>query len=165
MSPLYASPRWPAATTTLGVWGLAAASVVFWGLRLAAPADGLAPPPVSGVPVATIDTAAVAQLFGAPSDKTAVVAATPQAASRFALLGVVADSARQGAALIAVDGKPARPYRVGSQLVDGYVLQSVGVRSAALGGSVGSATAITLQLPVRPLALPAPLTPVTAGNS
>lgn len=164
MSLLYAPPRWPAATTTLGVWGLAAASLVFWGLRLAGPADGLAPPPVAGVPVATIDSAAVAQLFGAPSDK-AVAAATPQAASRFVLIGVVADSARQGAALVAVDGKPARPYRVGSQLADGYVLQSVDVRSAALGASLGAPAALTLQLPVRPLAIPAPPSPVTAGNS
>ena len=165
MSLLYASPRWPAATTTLGVWALAAASVVFWGLRLASPSDGLAPPPVAGVAVATIDSAAVAQLFGAPSDKTAAAVATPQAASRFVLLGVVADSARQGAALIAVDGKPARPFRVGSRLVDGYVLQSVSVRSAALGGSVGSPTAITLQLPAQAMAIPAPPAPVTAGNS
>jgi len=162
MSLPYASPRWPAATLTLAVWALAAASVVFWGLRLAAPADALAPP-VAATPAATIDSAAVAQMLGAVTEKSAV-AATPEAASRFALLGVVADSAQRGAALIAVDGKPARPFRVGSQLVDGYVLQSVSLRTVALGASIGSPVAITLQLPVRPMAIPAPPAPVTAGG-
>jgi general secretion pathway protein C len=76
----------------------------------------------------------------------------------------VADTAQQGAALIAVDGKPARPFRVGSMLVEGFVLQSVGPRSAALGGSFDGPTALTLQLPVRPMAIPAPPTPVTAGS-
>jgi general secretion pathway protein C len=159
----YASSRWPVATTTLGLWALAAVSVVFWGLRLAAPADTMVPPPVARAPAASIDPAAVARMFGVVTAKTEVAAA-PEAASRFALLGVVADTAQQGAALIAVDGKPARPFRVGSMLVEGFVLQSVGPRSAALGGSFDGPTALTLQLPVRPMAIPGPPTPVTAGG-
>jgi general secretion pathway protein C len=159
----YASHRWPVATTTLGLWALAAASVVFWGLRLAAPADAMVPPPVARAPAASIDPAAVARMFGVVTAKTEVAAA-PEAASRFSLLGVVADTAQHGAALIAVDGKPARPFRVGSMVVEGFVLQSVGPRSAALGGSADGPAALTLQLPVRPMAIPAPPTPVTAGN-
>ena len=159
----YASSRWPVATTTLGLWALAAASVVFWGLRLAAPADAMVPPPVARSTTAAIDPAAVARMFGVVTAKNEVAAA-PEAASRFSLLGVVADTAQHGAALIAVDGKPARPFRVGSMLADGFVLQSVGPRSAALGGSYDGPTAITLQLPVRPMAVPAAPTPVTAGN-
>lgn len=159
----YASPRWPVATTTLGFWALAAASVVFWGLRLAAPADSMAPPPVARPAVAAIDPTAVARMLGGVTAR-AEVAATPEAASRFTLLGVVADGAQHGAALIAVDGRPARPFRVGSTLVDGYVLQSLGARSAALGAGVDGPTAITLQLPVPPMAIPAPPMPVTAGN-
>jgi general secretion pathway protein C len=53
---------------------------------------------------------------------------TPEAASRFALSGVVADPSKQGAALIAIDGKAPRPFRVGSRVGDNYVLQSVGLR-------------------------------------
>ena len=56
--------------------------------------------------------------------------ATPEAASRFVLLGVVADTDGQGAALIAVDGKPPRPFRVGAKVADGYVLHSVSARAA-----------------------------------
>jgi general secretion pathway protein C len=158
MSLPYASPRWPAAATTLGLWALAAASVVFWGLRLTAPADALPPPSVASTPAATIDPAAIATLFGAVPAK-ASVAAAPEAASRFSLLGVVADAAQLGAALIAVDGKPPRPFRVGSQLADGYVLQSVGTRSAVLGSSIDSPAVLTLELPVQPMAIPAPPAP------
>jgi len=101
-----------------------------------------------------------------PSTSTAPVA--PEAASRFALSGVVADPSKQGAALISIDGKPPRPFRVGSKVGDNYVLQSVGVRAATLGAQVDGPAAFTLQLPVRapisvssnvpppPLATPAP---------
>lgn len=161
MSVPYASPRWPAAAATTALWALAAASVVFWGLRLAAPADAPAPPPVAGTPQAAPDPAAVARMLGAVSTPAAA-APTPEAASRFALLGVVADADQRGVALIAVDGKPPRPFRVGATVADGYVLQSLEARAAALGASAGSAAAFTLQLPTRPLATmtpPAPLPP------
>jgi general secretion pathway protein C len=136
------------------LWALAAASIVFWGLRLAAPSDAIAPPAVAA-PAAAVDSAAVAQLLGAvPSE--VVATPTPDAASRFVLKGVVADTDQQGAALIAVDGKPARPFRVGAQIADGFVLQSVTVRAAALGATPDSAPLFTLQLPVRPLAVMTP---------
>jgi general secretion pathway protein C len=158
MAVSYAPARWPSAAATTGLWALAAASIVFWGLRLMAPSDAVAPPAVSGASV-TVDSAAVAQILGAVPSQS-VVAATPDAASRFALQGVVADTDQQGAALIAVDGKPARPFRVGAKVVDGYVLQSVGTRAATLGASLDAAPAFTLQLPVRPLAAnPPPVVP------
>lgn len=159
MSVPYAPARWPAASATLGLWALAAASVVFWGLRLSAPNDGLAPPAVAAPAVSAIDATAVAQLFGVLPAQ-AVVQNMPDAASRFALMGVVADSARRGAALIAVDGKPARPFRVGMSVGDGYVLQSVGTRQAALGARVDGPAALTLQLPTRPLAVMTPPAPL-----
>ncbi|VTU20650.1 type II secretion system protein N [Variovorax sp. PBL-E5] len=154
MSVPYAPARWPAATATAVLWALAAASCVFWGLRLTAPSDAIAPPAVV-TPPATVDTAAVAHLLGAaPSQVVAPTA--PDAASRFVLLGVVADTDRQGAALIAVDGKPARPFRVGARIGESYVLQSVSARAATLGTGPDSAPAFTLQLPVQPLAVMTP---------
>ncbi|MBB3177257.1 type II secretion system protein N [Variovorax sp. Sphag1AA] len=157
MSVPYAPARWPAAATTAGIWALAAASVVFWGLRLAAPSDAIAPPAVLKAALEP-DPAAVAQMLGAVSNQP-VAAATPEAASRFALLGVVADADQQGAALIAVDGKPARPFKVGAKVADGFVLQSVTTRGAALGPSADGKAALTLQLPTRPLAIPSPPQP------
>lgn len=157
MAASYAPARWPSATATTALWALAAASVVFWGLRLLSPSDAVAPPAVSSN-AAAVDPAAVAQMLGVvPSQAT--VAATPDAASRFQLLGVVADADQQGAALIAVDGKPARPFRVGAKVAEGYVLQSVSTRAASLGASVDATPAFTLQLPVRPLAVNAPPPP------
>lgn len=128
---------------------------MFWGLRLTSPSDAIAPPAVASAPPAAVDPAAVAQLLGAVSAKATVIAA-PEAASRFVLLGIVADSDQQGAALIAVDGKPPRPFRVGAKVADGYVLQSVSTRAAAFGASLDSASAFTIQLPVRPLAVMTP---------
>jgi general secretion pathway protein C len=154
MSSPSAIARWPSAVATTVIWALAAASAVFWGLRLAAPPDGL-PPAAATAPAAAPDPAAVAQALGALPAHVKIAAA-PDAASRFALLGVVADTDRQGAALIAVDGKPPRPFRVGSSVADGYVLQSLGTRAANLGGSVDGPTALSLELPVRPLAVNGP---------
>jgi general secretion pathway protein C len=159
MSVPYAPARWPSATATTGLWALAAASIVFWGLRLMSPSDAVAPPAVSSGASPTVDSTAVAQILGAVPSQ-AVVTATPDAASRFVLQGVVADTDQQGAALIAVDGKPPRPFRVGAKVADGYVLQSVSTRAATLGASLDSAAAFTLQLPVRPLAAnPPPAVP------
>lgn len=157
MSVPYAPARWPAATATTALWALAAASCVFWGLRLAAPQDAAVPAAVAA-PAATADPAAVAQVLGAVVSEVAAPVA-PDAASRFVLLGVVADADRQGAALIAVDGKPARPFRVGARVGEGFVLQSVGARAATLGARPDSPPSFTLQLPVRPLAVMTPPAP------
>jgi general secretion pathway protein C len=84
------------------------------------------------------------RVFG-PDPVAVVEAAAPEpvADARFQLIGVVsprgAGDSSQGLALIAVDGKPAKAYRVGS-VVDGQtVLQSVRARGAALGPRGGSA--------------------------
>ncbi|MFT4243404.1 MAG: general secretion pathway protein C, partial [Acidovorax sp.] len=43
---------WGVRLGTLALWALAAASVVFWGLRLSAPRAGLGVPPVAPAPIA-----------------------------------------------------------------------------------------------------------------
>lgn len=133
------------------LWAIAAASIVFWALRLLAPADAVMPPAVASAATATVDPAAVGRLLGVVNSAPAV-AAVPDAASRFVLQGVVADTDQQGVALIAVDGKPPRPYRVGAQVAPGYFLQSVDSRVASFGPSLASDSAFTLQLPVKPFA-------------
>jgi general secretion pathway protein C len=162
MSVPYATARWPAATSTAVLWALAAGSIVFWGLRLSAPADSLAPPAVPAAAAAP-DPVAVARSLGVIQLETRV-AATPDAASRFALLGVVVDSDQRGAALIAVDGRPPRPFRVGAQLADGYVLQSLDRRAIGIGARVDAPPAFTIELPLRPQAANLPPSPVTYSN-
>ncbi len=71
-------------------------------------------------------------------------------ASRFALLGVVASRGNQGAALIAVDGKPPRPFRIGATVEEGYVLKFIDKRKAELAARVDGPSLVTLELPLRP---------------
>jgi general secretion pathway protein C len=68
-------------------------------------------------------------------------------ASRFKITGVVAGKNDQGYALIAVDGKPARPFKVGSQVNDTLLLQSVNKSGAALAASLDGPIAFRLDLP------------------
>lgn len=139
--------RWPPRLATLALWLLAAGSGVYWGLHIAPQSSSAAVAAPIRAPL-PVDPAAVARLLGANP-----VAASPGAlptvgmASRFNLLGVVAARSRRGAALIAVDGKPARPYRVGSSVDEGLVLQSVEGRRAVLSASAGGPAVLTLELP------------------
>ena len=96
--------KWGVRLGTLALWAAAGASVVFWGLRLSAPAAGAAAPVVLPPPVAP-DAQALARLLGAAPAAPGVVAAAPVAtlASRFALIGVLSGrNSGGGAALIAV---------------------------------------------------------------
>jgi general secretion pathway protein C len=103
--------------------------------------------PVATSPPPRSDLTAV---LGAPAAaRQAAAPMEPALASRFKLLGVAApreggDSA--GLALIAVDGKPARGFKVGTVIDGDLVLQSVHPRGAALG-TKGAAPAVSLELP------------------
>ena len=139
--------RWAVAGSTFVVWGLVAATAVYWGMKLSstsvvapiAPAARTTPPP---------DSAAIARLLGSAPAATAAAPAA-SLSSRFQLLGVVADPDGRGAALIAVDGKPPRPYRVGAPVDEHLVLQSVAARRATLGESMTGPATLTLDLPLR----------------
>lgn len=141
--------RWVVRLATLVLWLGAGASVVYWGLRWSAPVQGV-PLPAVAPALPAPDAQALARLLGAVTAQTAtpVVASV---ASRFALVGVLAGrSSGAGAALIAVDSQPARPYRIGAQVDAGLVLQSVGPRQARLGAALRSPTLVTLEVPTRP---------------
>ena len=144
----YAPARWPSVTATVVLWAAAAASIVFWGLRMATPADSARPPAVSSVSALNVDSAAVVRMLGA-QPVVERVAVAPDAASRFALLGVVADDTGRGAALIAVDGQPAKPFRVGAVVDEGLVLQSLDPRQARLGASMDGPATLTLDMPAK----------------
>ena len=134
---------------TLLIWALAGAVAVYRGLRLSAPSVA----PAVAAPVAAlaaVDSAAVARLLGAIPQ---VAALAPQAtlASRFLLVGVLAGrSSGGGAALIAVDGKPAKPFRLGSEVDPGLVLQSIASRRVAMGAEMAGPAVLELDmLPLR----------------
>jgi general secretion pathway protein C len=140
--------RWAVRSATFLLWVLVAASAAYWVLKLSRPSPVVVAPVTP--PAVPIDPAAVARLLGytpveAPG---AVVAAS--LASRFTLTGVVASRSRAGAALIAVDGRPPRPFRVGAALDDAIVLQSVECRRAVLAASLDGPALLTLELPPLP---------------
>ncbi len=134
------------------LWALAAGSAAFWFLQ--------------NLAVSSSDTASTSQMMAASSPKQndnltpqvalalgAINPVAPTSASvlaamqaRFQLQGIVANGTR-GAVLISVDGKPAKPYRVGAAIEDGLEVTSVKARSAAMGSN--GTEAFTLELPLK----------------
>ena len=131
---------------SLLVWGAVAFSAVTWGLRWSATDATLSNAILPGQALPEVDTAAVALSLGAaPVQATAA----PSLASRFQLQGVLTGDASQGAALIAVDGKPAKPYRVGAVVAEGLVLQSALGRRISLGATMDGPQILVLELPAK----------------
>jgi general secretion pathway protein C len=141
--------RWAVAGSTFLLWALVAGSAVFWGLKMSARSTTV-PAAVATRAPASADPVALARLLGAaPAASDGAAAAPPALASRLALVGVVASASQHGAALISIDGKPAKPFRVGSTIEEGLVLRSVEGRRAVLGGAATGAGSLTLELPAR----------------
>jgi general secretion pathway protein C len=130
---------WLAAGLSAGYWGLQA-----WGRSPVTPVPALASAP----PV--VDALLLARALGALPVAAPLAEAAPAAASRYALQGVVAVGTARGVALIAVDGQPARPFRIGAEVTAGLVLQAVTARQVRLGAAIGGPTAVTLEMPGQP---------------
>lgn len=141
------SARW----WTGGVWALAAASGLYWGLQVF-----VKPPPAPAHTQTAALTPALngdlSRLLGndPPPPPPEAAAAEPAADARFQLIGVVSppsrQAAREGVALIAVDGQPAKAYRVGAVVEGNNILQAVAARGATLGPRNGPAL-VALNLP------------------
>lgn len=144
------SSLWVPRLSAFGMAALLAASTAYWVLRQ--PAVHFAEsslPDTSGA--ASVETAPVsdrmllARLLG--SEKADAMEMTSSGlASRFVLSGVVASAAGGGAALISIDGKPARAFRVGARVTDELTLQSVAPHRAILTVRDKATTGLTLDL-------------------
>jgi general secretion pathway protein C len=143
---LSTSSRVALPVVTLLVWGAVAFSAVTWGLRWSA--TGAAPSNATSAAQALpdVDLSAAARSLGAAPVQAATALTL---ASRFQLQGVMAGGPNAGAALIAVDGKAAKPFRVGAVVADGMVLQSAQGRRVILGASVDGAQTLLLELPAK----------------
>ena len=141
--------RWWLWLATFLAAALAAASAGYWGLKLMAPPPSGAGPAVLASAQVPIDPQLVARVLGGGQSPAASLSApTPEAtSSRFKLAGVVADKQARGYALIAIDGKPARPFRVGSPVGDALLLQSVSKAGAVLAASLDGPMAVRLEVP------------------
>lgn len=141
---------WPARLSTFVLAAVAAASVVYWGLRWSEPLNALRASGEWSSP-RPIDTGRVAQLLGASitpagDDKEAPAV---NAEGKYKLIGVIAQGRgnRIGSALIAIEGAPAKPFKVGDKLSDELFLQSVSARGAALAPGMQAPVSVALELP------------------
>jgi general secretion pathway protein C len=175
--------RW----VSMCVWALVAASAVFWGLRLFTKATPVpAQTQVADAGSAHGDLSRVLGVEAPPP--VAAAQPEPTADARFTLVGVVSPrgpaAGNGGVALIAVDGKAPKAYKLGAVVEGQNVLQAVSARGVSLGPRGGPALvalnipppqpAATGQLPpagpptataVRPLMPAVPqATPLQAGD-
>jgi len=135
---------WPR-LVTFALAALAAGSAVYWGLRW--PATGSVLPVAANVEESVPqDGQALARLLGQAA-AGATAGPAPTAAGRYQLTGVLAGPGSAGSALISIDGEPAKPYRVGSLVVDNLFLKSVSGRRAVLAaGAANAQPALTLEM-------------------
>jgi general secretion pathway protein C len=149
---------WTVKITTFLLWALAAGSATFWGLQAVGSTnkDG-ANVTTSAASKQIAASSASPEISKAPQIAMALGAKTPIAPtaagalaamqSRLQLQGVVVNGNNGGAALISVDGKPAKPYRVGSAIEDGLEVTSIKPREASIG--TNGAAAFTLEMPLK----------------
>jgi general secretion pathway protein C len=141
-----ASSRLVLPVATLVVWGAVAFSAVTWGLRWSATGAAPSNATTAAQALPELDVSAAARSLGAAPVQAA---AAPTLASRFQLQGVMAGGPNAGAALIVVDGKAAKPYRVGAVVADGLVLQSAQGRRVTLGAAMDGPQTLVLELPAK----------------
>src|SRR5690606_21294705 len=90
-----------------------AAGVGLWGALLLAPRPAAAPPALASGPAPGQDISPVANWFGGGSVRL-----------RVAVVGLIS-SGEHGAALLSINGEPAKAYRVGQSLAQGVTLSAV----------------------------------------
>lgn len=149
MTGIRTSP-WPARITAFLVAAACAASAAYWVLRWQ-PADAqqrAAAPAQAEVSVAALDSRQLALRLGGKAEASAPTASTSNASLQ--LIGVVAAGNGEGSAVIVVDGKPAKSFRVGSQVTENLILQSVQPRKAELAANASAPSQLTIELPAKP---------------
>ena len=133
--------------TSLLVWAVVAYSAVVFALQWGGgvPVDAVVAGSEQKQVLPEVDALAVSKALGVAP----VQSASASLASRFVLVGVMDGGPTQGVALISVDGKPAKPYRLGQTVSDGFVVVGTGPKKAELGPQMGSIPALVLELPLK----------------
>ena len=133
--------------TSLLVWAVVAYSAVVFALQWGGgvPVDAVVAGSEQKQVLPEVDALAVSKALGAAP----VQPASASLASRFVLVGVMDGGPTQGVALISVDGKPAKPYRLGQTVSDGFVVLATGPKKAELGPQLGAASSLVLELPMK----------------
>lgn len=151
--------RWTLRLFTLLVWLLVGLCAAYWAFKFVTtkPVEATA---ALATPTVVVDSKAIAKLLGA-TDTVSKQPTNTAASTKFTLFGLAATAGGKGYALIALDGKPARPYRVGSLVADDLMLKSISKTGVVLAASLTSPEGVTLELPERK---PANTTAIAAVN-
>lgn len=112
----------------------------YWAVKIFTPAPTAAPPPLAPPPLRDPDVAAAARMFGKVEQAQVQVAANIQAVGAFA-------AGAQSSAVLVVDGKPARVFLIGQDVVPGTKLTAVDGEVVVLDAS---GTRQEVRLPPRP---------------
>lgn len=138
---------WTLRLFTLLVWLLVGLCAAYWAFKFVTtkPVEATA---ALATPTVVVDSKAIAKLLGA-TDNVAKQPTTTAASTKFVLFGLAATAGGKGVALIALDGKPARPYRVGSLVADDLMLKSISKTGVVLAASLTAADGVSLELPER----------------
>ena len=138
---------WTLRLFTLLVWLLVGLCAAYWAFKFVTtkPVEATA---ALATPTVVVDSKAIAKLLGA-TDTVSKQPTNTAASTKFTLFGLAATAGGKGYALIALDGKPARPYRVGSLVADDLVLKSISKTGVILAASLTSPEGVTLELPER----------------
>ena len=134
---------WGIRLATLGLAALAALSATYWVLK-STHANSVSTA-ASAAGFSALDPQALARALGGGGAAPAGLTVAPS--TSYVLVGVLADRQHGGAALIAIDGKAAKPYSVGATVDNNLVLQSVAGRRAVLAAAVDGPARMTLELP------------------
>lgn len=116
-----------------------AAGLGVWVALLLAPSPRVVPPSISFETIAGTDTRPVARWFGGGNQRVRVTVA-----------GIIATGDDRGAAVLSVDGAPARAYRIGEVLAPGVLLAGV-TRDAVSIDQDGAVESVRMAADPRPL--------------
>jgi general secretion pathway protein C len=139
---------WTLRLFTLLVWLLVGLCTAYWAFKFVTttPVEATA---ALATPTVVVDSKAIAKLLGATDNVAKQPATIAAASTKFVLFGLAATAGGKGYALIALDGKPARPYRVGSLVADDLVLKSISKTGVVLAASLTADDGVSLELPER----------------
>lgn len=139
------SNSWTLRLFTLMVWLAVGLCATYWAFKFVTNKHVEATAALPA-PTVVVDSKAIGKLLGA-TDIVAVKVINTPASTKFTLFGLAKTANGKGVALIALDGKPARPYRVGSLVADDLVLKSISKTGVMLAVSLTALEGVTLELP------------------
>jgi general secretion pathway protein C len=134
--------KFAAAAVHLVFFALVMAIAAYWGVRIFTPAPTAAPPPLPPPPIRDPDPVATARMFG-KVEMIQAVATNIQAVGAFA-------AGKDSSAVLSVDGKPARVFLLGQDVVPGTKVIEVTPEAVVLQSGSGSRQEV--RLPARAVA-------------